>query len=287
MKFRKVRKIFKFVYIVFNFLVFITMFLPCISLDKYVEYTFDNGYYNPNYQGYTQSIATKMAPCDFITLLFSDRADLNNAEKEFNSLVENLDSKLLTGQITEDEYYEILANAPETNKYYPLALYYGSEKDVSRLKDKMFIYSILILIFYVVTLLLLMINIINYNKNIKLISISNFFVGWIQVVLLVVFNIYTFSLAISSKTNITGFSGIILEETTICMSPKLIPILLLVLYAIYSFIAMTIDRIEGKYEKQYKEIPAVISDNIPTNAKRKINYKKRKYKHGSKKKRYR
>lgn len=287
MKFRQVRKICKLSYIIFNFLVLITMFLPSISLDKYVEYTFDGSYYNENYQASSEPIAVKMAPVDFISLLFAERTDLKAAKNDYNALVVKLDEKLLNGEITQNEYTDLLANAKETNNYYPLALYFGSEEELTRLKDKMFIYAVIILIIYILTALLLTINIINYNKNIRLISIANFFVGWVQVVLLVIFNVYTFSLAISSRTNITGFSGIILEETTICMSPKITPIILLVLFIIYSIVAMTIDRIEGKYEKQYREIPQVISDNLPANAKRKINYKKRKFKNGSKKKRYR
>ena len=67
---------------------------------------------------------------------------------------------------------------------------------------------------------------------------------------------------------------------------------LLFLLIIYSTIALILDKLDTKRERQLREVPTYMSDKIKFNNKnqnryRKINSKKSKYKHGSKKKRRR
>lgn len=291
MNFVKTKKLSQGLYIIFNFLVLLTLFLPSISLDKYVEYEF-NGYYNSDYTSYTTPIATRITPVDLISSVFSDYNELNIAEKNYAENKAKLTAKKDAGELTENSYNKKLASSKATNTYYPKAIYYGDIKELSRFQSKMFLYTMLLLVFYVVVAINLVINIINYFEQRKTLYIANIFGGFISFGLLLVFAILTFSMALFSTTNIKGINGgNIMQQTTICFSPKAIVFVIITLFLAYAIYALKLDKLDNKYNIQIKEIPTSMNDNINKkinyNKYRKINSKKSKYKHGSKKERRR
>lgn len=291
MNFVKTKKLSQGLYIIFNFLVLLTLFLPSISLDKYVEYEF-NGYYNSDYTSYTTPIATRITPVDLISSVFSDYNELSTAEKNYAENKAKLTAKKDAGELTETSYNKKLASSKATNTYYPKAIYYGDIRELSRFQSKMFLYTMLLLVFYVVVAINLVINIINYFEQRKTLYIANIFGGFISFGLLLVFAILTFSMALFSTTNIKGINGgNIMQQTTICFSPKAIVFVIIPLFLAYAIYALKLDKLDNKYNIQIKEIPTSMNDNINKkmnyNKYRKINSKKSKYKHGSKKERRR
>ena len=82
--------------------------------------------------------------------------------------------------------------------------------------------------------------------------------------------------------------GTIKEEITICMSPKIICFVLISVLVLYGITTTILERLDNKIAARNKEIPIFVSEKIKNgNRYRKINSKKSKYKHGSKKKRRR
>lgn len=288
MNYPKIRKISHIAYIIVDILLLLTMFVPMVSLDKYTEYDFNYGYYNEDYQSHTTPIATKITPAQLMTNIFANRSDVSKASVEYKNLQNKLLIELENGKITAQEYEKKLANSKITSRYISLSLHFGNEKSLSRLKDRMFLYSIIIFVFYCIVGLFLILNIINFFKRKKLLSIANVFGCWVLVVLFLIFNLFTFSQVITTTNNIEGFNGTIMEMITTCMSPRTFSFIVLFTLVAFAIFTTYLDRIDTKFEKQNEEIPFAISENISNKNKyRKINSKKSKYKNGSKKKRHR
>lgn len=280
------------VFTIFSLLLVLTAFIPTISLDKYVEYDFKYGYYNEKYQSYIEPIATNITPFMFIKTLFSDNADHLDARAEYRQIQKELKQKLDAGEITEEQYNIALAEKLETCEYYIYAINYGGIKEYKRLQEKVFMFAAVITAFYAVAIIMFIINLINLFERKKLLSIANVFAGWVLCVLSLIIQFFTFSFAINVKTQIDGIDGHLFEEATIATSPKIFAIVILLVLVIYSTIAIILDKLDTKYERQLKEVPKHMTDQIKFNSKnqnkyRKINSKKSKYKHGSKKKRHR
>lgn len=106
-------------------------------------------------------------------------------------------------------------------------------------------------------------------------------------ILMLIFNCYSFGLMLNYEKQISGYSGYILEKTTLCFSPKFIPIFLMFAFIAYGIFAIILSKKEDNERIQNREIPKSISAFISSNKNkyRKINSKKSKYKNGSKKKR--
>ena len=259
MNFIKFKKISKLSYVIFDFLLLLTMFLPTVSIDRYVEYDFTDGYYNEIYQSYQTPISTKITPFQIMSVLFTERQEASIIKKEYNDFKEQLDAKLILGEITQDEYNKQLSKAKITNKYHPLAIHFKLDKTFSRLEGKMFLYALVLVIFYVLIALFLILNILNLSRDKKLISVANVFGGWILSVVYLVFNIYSFTLAISSDNIIEGVTGTIREITTTCLGPKFFAILTMLLLVGYATYVTIFDRLDTKIDKQNKEIPVVVS----------------------------
>ena len=286
MKFKTLKKYAKLSFVVFNFLVLLTLFLPFVSIDRYTEYEFSGGYYNEEYQSFTTPKATKIKPITIIKSLSAKRNDLYETKAEYVSIKEDLTNKLLSGEITSEEFDKLLANHPATNEYTFISIKFADDDELSRLQDKIFLFAVVLLVFYIVCLISLVTNTLNFFLHKKMLNIINIFCGWIMSLFLLIFNIYSFSLAVSFDNHITGFNGNVMEKITTCMSPKTLPLLLLLLLVLYSIFATILDKKEAQEEKQNKEIPVTISSNLANaNRYRKINSKKSKYKNGSKKKR--
>lgn len=280
------------VFTCFSLLLLITAFIPTISLDKYVEYDFKYGYYNEKYQSYIEPISTNITPLVFIQTLFGDKAEYNKARSDYKALEKELTTKLQSGAISQEEYNEEISKSFKTARYYMFAIKNGTIKEYSRLKEKVFMFSVAITVFYAVAAIMFIINLINLFEKKKLLCIANVFSGWVLVVLSLIIQFFTFSFAINVKTQIDGIDGHLFEEATIATSPKILAIVILVALIIYSTIALILDKIDAKQERQLKEVPKYMTDQIKFNNKnqnryRKINSKKSKYKHGSKKKRHR
>jgi len=286
MKFKTLKKYAKLSFVVFNFLVLLTLFLPFVSIDRYTEYEFSGGYYSEEYTSFTTPKATRIKPITIIKSLFTKRNDLYESKAEYIRVKSNLTEKFLSGEISEEKYNKLLASHPATSEYTFFSIKFADDDELSRLQSKIFLYSVIVLVFYVVCAINFIINLINLFSSKKFLGIVNIFCGWILTILLLVFNIYTFSLAVSFDNQISGFSGKIMEKVTTCMSPKTLPLLLLVALIIYSVLATLFDKKISQEEKQNKEIPVVVSASLGTKNKyRKIYSKKSKYKNGSKKKR--
>jgi len=223
----KLKKISQISYIVFNFLLLLTIFLPVVSLDKYVEYDFNYGYYNENYQSYSVPIATKIKPVKIISILFSDISDAALAASEYSTFKADLNEKLANGEITKNEYDKILSSSKITNNHITYSLQFGTDKETERFKGKLFLYAVLLLVLYSLIAINIVLCIVNLSVQKKTIYIANVFISWIYVILYLIFIILTFSQVITSTNNIEGFNGTIMEEITTCMSPKTLSFIIL------------------------------------------------------------
>ena len=289
MKFKTLNKLFKLSFIVFNVLTLLTIFLPFASIDKYTEYEFSSNYYNEEYQSHTTPIAKNIKSITIIESLFTDFGDLFDAYIEYDVYKSKLGFELQNNNITLDEYNNLLASHPQTNRYKFLSINLAHDQELSRLQDQTFLYSIILLIFYIICLITLISNLINLKLKNKVLNYIDIFGGWIMTILLIIFNCYTFGLMIPSKTQIAGFNGHIVELTTICFSPKIIPMFLVILLIAYSIFAIIVNKKEENLKMQNKEIPAALAITLSKSHKQhiKIKSKKSKYKNGSKKKRNR
>ena len=289
MKFKPIHKISKLLFVMFNILTLLTVFMPFVSIDKYVEYEFSTNYYNENYQSHTVPVAKEIKSITIIESLFTDFSELFDIYIEYDIYKSELGFKLQTNQISIEEYNDLLSSHPATNRYKFLSVNLGHDKELSRLQGQTFMYSILLLGFYVVCLITLISNLLNLKLNKKILNYVNIFGGWIMTILLTIFNFYSFGLMLTSKNQIAGFSGQITENTSICFSPKIIPILLVLLLIAYSIFAIILNKKEENYKLQNKEIPAALAIALNKNHKKyiKTNSKKSKFKNGSKKKRNR
>lgn len=289
MKFKPIYKLFKLLFILFNILTLLTIFLPFVSIDKYVEYEFSTNYYNEDYQSHTTPIAKEIKSITIVESLFTDFSGMFDIFIEYDVYKSKLGFKLQTNQISIEEYNDLLSSHPVTNRYKFLSVKHGHDEELSRLQGQTSMYSILLFCFYIICLITLISNILNLKLNKKLLNYVNMFGGWIMTILLTIFNFYSFGLMLTSKNQISGFSGQITEHTSICFSPKLAPILLVVLLITYSIFSIILNKKEENYKLQNKEIPAALA--IALNKSHKIyiktNSKKSKYKNGSKKKRNR
>lgn len=277
--------------LIFSALVFSTMFMPTISLDKYVEYDFSNGYYNESYSSYIEPIATNISPYMFITNLFAKGKDYRTSDKKLTALQKELKNDIALGKITEEEYKNIVISSYENGTYYIRAIKFKTVPTLSRLSEKIFLFSCIITAFYAVSLITLIISTINILNKKRILSIANIYCGWILVCLMLLTQFFTFSFAISSQNIIESITKQTLtEEITYAATPKFLSIFLLFALVVYSIVASIMDRLEAKNERQNKEIPVYIAEKIASNKNqnkyRKIKSKKSKYKNGSKKKRH-
>ena len=289
MKFQTLLKHSVWIFILFNILTLSTLFMPAVSIDKYVEYEFSAGYYNESYKSHTIPIATKIKPATIIETLFTKRLELYEIKSDYNAYKNELDSLLANNEISFEDYNKLLSSHSSTNKYKFLSINFGDDKELSRLEGQTFLYSVLVLIFYIVCLIAIVTNILNIKHKKRLLSIINLFCGWIMALLMLIFNCYTFGLMLPFEKQITGFSGHITEHTSICFSPKFIPIFLMFAFIAYGIFALIVNKYEENSRIQNAEIPQALTATLSRNKNkyRKINSKKSKYKNGSKKKRNR
>ena len=277
---------------IFSLLLCLTMFMPTMSLDKYVEYDFTHGHYNEKYESYMEPIATHITPLSFIKTLFIEKRDYVKYERAYLNEKEILEEQLNSGKITQEEFNKKLASKLETGDYYIVSIYTSRIEELDKLSDKVFMFSAVLTAFYGVAILFFLFNFINCFEKKKLLCVANVFIGWVLTVLSLITQFFTFGFAINTPTQIQGLNGFIAEDATIGTSSNILGLAILFSLVIYSTIALILDKLDTKRERQLKEVPTYMSDRIKFNNKnqnryRKINSKKSKYKHGSKKKRRR
>lgn len=292
MGYKKKSLIQRIAFTIFSFLLCLTMFMPTMSLDKYVEYDFTHGHYNDKYESYIEPIATNITPLSFIRTLFVDSSDYFKYQNSYQEERNKLEEKLKRGEITQEEFDKKLAAKIETGDFYIVAIYTKRIDKLNKLSEKVFMFSAVLTTFYGVAILMFLLNLINCFEKKKLLSVANVFIGWVLAILALLSQFFTFGFAINSPTQIDGLHGFIAEDATIGTSSKILGLAILFLLIIYSTIALILDKLDTKRERQLREVPTYMSDKIKFNNKnqnryRKINSKKSKYKHGSKKKRRR
>ena len=91
---------------------------------------------------------------------------------QYRNFKSSLDKKLRSGEITEDEYFTMLAEDPITNTYY-VSVIYGGTADFARIQDKLTLISIVAIVIYAFAAILLLFNIFNLVFNAKFIYITN------------------------------------------------------------------------------------------------------------------
>ena len=289
--------IFRIVAVVFYGIVLLTMFMPMISLDQYVEYEFYKVEYIGQYESYSLPLATKIAPLDLMKNVTLDEDDVKAIKTQYRNLKSSLDKKLKSGEITEDEYFTMLAEDPITNTYYVSVIYDGTA-DFARIQDKLTLISVVAIVIYAFAAILLLFNIFNLVFNAKFIYITNAQASWIYTVATLAFVIYIFATSLPYKHEY-GTDKAVREFTLICLSAKGSYIALILFEAIFSVISLIVS---AKFNKTYtyiEEVPEFISYRIKqetkkpymmpeqTNKKPKAYYtkkhkKKKKKKHGKK-----
>lgn len=289
--------IFRIVAVVFYGIVLLTMFIPMISLDQYVEYEFYEVEYIGKYESYSLPLATKIAPLDLMKNVTLDEDDVKAIKTQYRNLKSSLDKKLKSGEITEDEYFTMLAEDPITNTYYVSVIYDGTA-DFARIQDKLTLISIVAIVIYAFAAILLLFNIFNLVFNAKFIYITNAQASWIYTVATLIYVIYIFATSLTNYHSY-GADDAVKEITMICLSANGTYITLIIFEAVYSVVSLIMS---AKFNKTYtyiEEVPEFISYRIKqetkkpymmpeqTNKKPKAYYtkkhkKKKKKKHGKK-----
>lgn len=258
--------IFRIVAVVFYGFVLLTMFVPMISLDQYVEYEFFEVEYIGDYESYSLPIATKIAPIDVMQNVGLDDTKVAGIKSQYKKVKASLDKKLSAGEITKEEYATLLAEDPITNTYYVSVIYDGTA-DYARIQDKLTLISVVAIVIYAFATILLLFNLFNLVFNAKFIYITNAQASWIYTVATLAFVVYIFATSLTNYHSY-GTDNAVLETTMICLSANGTYITLIILEAIFAVVSLVIS---AKFNKTYtyiEEVPEFISYRIKQETKK-------------------
>lgn len=255
----KVYLIFRIVAVVFYSLVLLTMFVPMLSLDQYVEYEFFDAEYYNEYESYYTPLATKITPLDMIKNVTLDNKTLFQYKKQYQSLQKSLTAQYEAGELTKDEFETLLAEAPETNIYYVATIYDGTA-DYARIQDKITLISMVAIVIYAFAAIMLLFNLFNLAFNTKFLYITNAQASWIYAAATLLYVIYIFATSLTNKTDLE--KSAVREITMVCLSANGTFITLLLFEILYSIASLFISY---KFNQTYtfvEEVPEFISYRI-------------------------
>ena len=251
--------IFRIVAVVFYSLILLTMFMPMLSLDEYVEYEFYKTEYFDEYKSSTKPLASKITPLDFMKSVGNEERDAALKRRQFTKVKNQLVQRYNDNEITEDEYYQLLSESPEVNAYYVSLIYVGSA-DYARIQDKIVLISMVTIIIYAFAAIMLLFNLFNLVFNAKFLYITNAQASWICAAATLIFVIYIFATSLTNQNTLSD--GAVLETTMVCLSANSTFIIMLISEIAYSVVSLIVS---SKFNKSYtyiEEVPEFISYRI-------------------------
>ena len=192
---------FRFIMVAFYTLLVFSIFMPVLSLDKYIEYTFNDPEFATKYESSSTPIAERITPLTAISALFSDENDVKELKKEYNKVKSEYYAQYQSGELTYEEYESAHANNKTTAKYQYFLIYNG-DLTYERIKDKIVLISIITLVFYIVVGIIWLISIINLILNNRILYIINAQASWILGALLLFYIIYVFSTSLTNTVDL-------------------------------------------------------------------------------------
>ena len=258
--------IFRIVAVIFYGLILLTMFMPMLSLDKYVEYEFYDAEYYGKYESYATPLATKITPLDLMKNVKVEDKTVSQYRRQYLKVENALEKQYDNGELTRQEFEQLLSEEPITNVYYVSAIYNGTA-DYARMQDKINLISLVMIVVYAFATIMLLFNIFNLVFNAKFIYITNAQASWIYTAASLIFVIYIFSTSFTNF-NTYGENAGVLESTMVCLSAKSPFIILLVSEIIYSVISLIVSSKFNKFFTYVEEVPEFISYRIKKESKK-------------------
>ncbi len=252
--------IFRIVAVIFYGLVLLTMFMPMLSIDKYVEYEFYDAQYYGDYQSSATPLATKITPLDLMKNVKVEEKTVSQYKRQYTRINNQLIERYENGEITLAEYELLLSEDPTTCIYYVSAIYNGTA-DYARMQDKISLISYTMIVIYAFAGLMLIFNLFNLVFNTKFLYITNAQASWIYAVATLIFIIYIFSTSFTNFNSYGDNAGV-LESTMVCLSANTTFMALLVAEIAYSVISLIISSKFNKFFTYVEEVPEFISYRI-------------------------
>lgn len=257
--------IFRIIAVVFYSLILLTMFMPMLSLDEYVEYEFYKTEYFDEYKSSSTPLASKITPLDFMKTVGNEEVDAAIKRRQYSKVKNELVKRYNDNEITEEEYYQLLSETPEANAYYVSLIYVGSA-DYARIQDKIVLISMVTIIIYAFATIMLLFNLFNLVFNAKFLYITNAQASWIYAAATLLFVIYIFATSLTNQNTLSD--GAVLETTMVCLSANSTFIIMLISEIAYSVISLIVS---SKFNKSYtyiEEVPEFISYRIKKESKK-------------------
>ena len=254
---------YRFIMVAFLTLLLFSIFMPILSIDKYVEYTFNDPKFVNKYESSSTPIAERIRPMDAITALFSDEYDVKDLKREYEKVKSEYYRKYQNGDLSYDEYLQALANDKITAKYQYYTIYNG-DLTYERIKDKIVLISIITLVFYIVTAIIWIIAIVNLFLNNHILYIINAQASWIIGVILLFYIIYVFSTSLTNTLDLEYLNDEyqVKQTTMYCFSVNWNFILLFVLLLGYIPFALVTCHKHNTKTTEVKEVPEFVSVQI-------------------------
>lgn len=251
--------------VIFYSLILLTMFMPLLSLDKYIEYEFHDTQYYGQYQSYTTPLSSKIRPLDLIRGLTFDEKEVAQLRKQYTSMNNKLKMQYEDGKITQEEYDALRAEDPLTNTFYMAYITNGSS-EFARIQDKVHLISMVMIVMYSFVAILLLFNIFNLVFNAKFIYITNAQASWIYATATLIFIIYIFSTVFSNNNEL--HDNEVVETTMYCLSANGTFIGIFIAEALFSVVSLIVSAKFSKSFTYIEEVPEFISYRIKQETKK-------------------
>ena len=258
--------IFRIVAVIFYGLILLTMFMPMLSIDKYVEYEFFDAQYYGEYQSSATPLATKITPLDLMKNVKVEDKTVSKYKREYTKVNNQLKQRYENGEITLSEYEQLLSEDPTTCIYYVSAIYNGTP-DFTRMQDKISLISYIMIVIYSFAGLMLIFNLFNIIFNTKFLYITNAQASWIYAAATLIFVIYIFSTSFTNFNSYEDNAGV-LESTMVCLSANSTFITLIIAEIAFSVVSIIISSKFNKFFTYVEEVPEFISYRIKKESKK-------------------
>ena len=230
---------FRIIFTAFSLFVVLTFFMPMISLDKYVEYEFNYGYYNADYSAYSEPVAKKVSPLDIVSSLTVDRQTIFETQQRVKKVEAELTAQYDNGQITLEEMQEALASNRDVGKsiIHKIVL---SDGAYAVLTPQLQTFSLLLIMFYVLFFAFFLINLLNLILDRKMLYMASYQTSWFITLLWIITIVFIFAFSFTTSKEVLA-TGQLVEYTTLCGAPSSLTYITTLSMVAYIFISKVVN----------------------------------------------
>ena len=265
---------FKIIFTAFSLFLVLTFFMPTISLDRYVEYEFNYGYYDPEYQAYSEPFARKISPLDIVSSLSLDRKSVFEIQNKATEAEKSIKARFESGEISHDEMIELIASNHDINKSVISKIAIG-DGPYAMLSAQQQTFSLLLIIFYSLFFLFFVVNLLNLILDRKMLYMASYQTSWFMALVWLLNIIFTFAFSFTTSASLLE-TGQLVEMTTICGAPTALSYATFFALIAYIFISKSVNENyfmlsflesekthDGRKKSNYLQIEKYLSKNKP------------------------